>query len=343
MKFLPTTLSLIMGILIGFSQNTASSKSTFQLVGTSTTDFSGYVYLHYGNRIDSTLVKNKSFSFKGQVNYPTESFLSLKTRGSASNPFYIEKGQMTMTVAATDKYIRIQAIEGNKTALVMNDLQLYFQKIEDDDDFVAKLYKKLDTIITENPKNQFSGMVLSDIILDPIFSHQQALRLFNKLDLPSQKEEYIESLKTSLSKLKKLKIGTTLKDFELPNKEGIVKNTKAFKKSLMLIEFWASWCAPCRKSNPELVKIYNTYATRGFEIFGVSLDTKRTAWIKAMDKDQLNWTNTFAENGFENKVIQRLGIQHLPSNFLVNADGKIVAINIKPLELEKILAESLKR
>jgi peroxiredoxin len=341
MKELLFASILILSSFNVFGQKEKNKSKIFELSGKITNDYSGYLYLRYGNKLDSTLVENKTFSFKGKVDYPTESLLLTKNGISSGNPLYIENNKMTVNVSVNKNITTINSIEGNKTALIMSDLQNYFQKIESDPDFAAKLYKKLDTIITQNPRSQFSGMVLSEIIMDPIFSYEEALSLFNKLDLTTQRKDEIHFMKTSLYKLNRFKVGTTIKDFELPNSKGELISTKDFKKPVLLVEFWASWCVPCRQDNPELVNIYSNYKSKGFEIYGVSLDLKKESWIKAIEKDNIYWTQTIAEGGINNNIVKSLGILSIPANFLIDRDGKILAINIKPNDLEKKLVEIL--
>lgn len=309
----------------------------FELSGQTTSEYDGYLYLKYANKIDSALVKNKSFFFKGKVDYPTEAVLLTKNETQSNFEFYLENNRTTLIVSIDNDVTIINSIKGNKTFQIFTDLHYFLQKNESDSDFSTKLYKKMDTVISQNPKNQFSGMILSDIILDPVFSYEQANSLFNKLDLSTQKNEYVNSIKESLLKLNKFKLGAVIKNFEFPNNKGELINTSNFKKRFLLIEFWASWCKPCREYNPDLVKIYKDYKKQGFEIYGVSLDHIEEDWIKAIKEDNLQWVNTIAKESWNNDIIKSLGIHVLPSNFLVDKDGKILALNIKPVELENFL------
>ncbi|MCC1484141.1 TlpA disulfide reductase family protein [Winogradskyella immobilis] len=336
LKTLFTTLTIIITFFNGLCQN-----DNFEITGKITNDYSGYIYLNYGNKTDSTLVMSKSFSFIGKVSYPIESFLHTKNGVTSESVLYLENSKMSVNVSINKKTVAINSIKGNKTALILSDLQSYFQQIESDSDFNVKLYEKLDTIITQNPKSQFSGTILSEIAADPIFSYQQVYNLFNKLDISTQRSEEIKSIKASLLKLKNIKVGTILKDFQLTDSKGKYINTKDLKKAILLIEFWATYCAPCREDNPKLVEIYTDYKEKGFEIYGVSFDLKKESWIKAIKDDNLYWTNTFAEKGSQSEAIKSLGIQQLPSNFLVDTNGKILSIDIKPADLRQYLERYL--
>lgn len=322
-------------------QSGISQESSFELNGTVSNEFEGYIYLNYGEKKDSALVKSKRFTFSGSVDFPTEANLYTQN-GYLEGYLYLENSQMEINVTIHEDIISINSLSGNRTAEIQVDLIEYFQEIESDPEFTQKLYGKLEAIISSNPRNQFSGMILSDLVLDPIFTYEQVYSLYSKLDTTVQNREDLTSLRSSLKKLKDLKIGTSFKDIELPDGTGKLVSTKDVRKSLLLVEFWASWCAPCRESNPALVKLYESYQPLGFEIFGVALESNESSWQKAMERDKLSWTNTIAKQGFDAEAIKALGIQHIPSNFLLDEEGKILAINIKPSVLAKLLSTHFK-
>ncbi|TCO08691.1 TlpA disulfide reductase family protein [Natronoflexus pectinivorans] len=336
-------MKTIILIVITFVLSSIHCKSQdfFQIKGTVANDYEGYIFLSYGAIRDSALVKNKNFSFEGRVDYPIESRLHIKDRPSSSS-FFLENSSMEITVTINNPITHINSITGNKTAGIEADLMEFFEEFESDTEFALKLYNKLDTIFIENPRNQFCGMILSDIAMDPILNYEQVSNLFSKLDLTVQDKEYVESIGVSLAKLKNFKIGTKFKSFELPDTNGNLINTSYFKDKILLVEFWASWCGPCIQSNPELRKLYDNYSHDGFEIFGVSLDSDKKAWIKAIEKDGLSWVNTIAQEGWRNDVVKALGIQYVPSNYLIDRNGNILAINIKPEELKIKLDEIFK-
>lgn len=331
-------LTAILFVLI--SVNCLSQTKSFKIKGTVTNDYEGYIYLSYGEKKDSAIVQNKAFVFEGKVNFPIESRLHIKN-GLSTDNLYLENSLMKIEVTINGTVTYINTIKGNKTKKIEADLKKYFQKTASEPEFASKLYNKLDSIFIENPRNQFCGMVLSDIAMDPILTFDQVSSLLSKLDQTVQNKATIESLKASLAKLKNIKIGTKLKPFELPDTNENQINISDFKNKILLVEFWASWCAPCRQSNPELRKIYDSYKHMGFEIFGVSIDSDKNAWLKAIEKDGLSWVNTIAKEGCNNKVMKSLGIQYVPSNYLIDKNGNILAINIKPIELKKKLDEIL--
>lgn len=312
----------------GFSQS-----GTFKMNGKVITEYQGYVYLTYGEVTDSTKVENSEFLFEGMVDYPVEAGLSIKN-GYTGDYFYVEPGEMHIVVSIEQNITYIEGIEGNDTYMILNHLLAFYEENESLADFDRRLYSQIDTVIKQNPQSQFSGEILSELIMNPVFSFEEAYALFSLLDTTTQDPETIRSIHESLDKLKNIRIGDDFQSFAMPDQNGKLRSTESLSNSVFLVEFWSSWCGPCRQANPRLVEIYNKYHGQGFSIFGVSLDENKDAWLKAIEKDKLPWTNTLAEEGFKNEIVRKLGVQALPANYLIDTDGKIMAINIRPAELE---------
>ncbi|MBB6271885.1 peroxiredoxin [Pedobacter cryoconitis] len=118
----------------------------------------------------------------------------------------------------------------------------------------------------------------------------------------------------------------------------------SFKGKFVLIDFWASWCKPCRAENPNVIKAYAKYKDKNFEILGVSLDeeTGKTAWIEAIKKDGITWPQVSDLKGWKNEAAKLYAIKSIPQNFLIDPSGKIIATNLRGEELEKALDKFLK-
>src|SRR5690606_6885921 len=114
------------------------------------------------------------------------------------------------------------------------------------------------------------------------------------------------------------------------------------KGQYVLLDFWASWCAPCRDENPNLVKQYNTYKDKGFTILGVSLDDTRDKWLKAIENDKLTWHHVSELKQWDSKVVGQYQIQGIPASFLLDKEGRIIAKNLRGDELGDFLNKTLK-
>ena len=139
-------------------------------------------------------------------------------------------------------------------------------------------------------------------------------------------------------------IGQSAPIFSQNTPEGKKVSLADYRGKYVLVDFWASWCGPCRAENPVVTKVYNEYKGRNFDILGVSLDNEksRAKWVKAIADDHLAWTQVSDLKGFENAAAQRYAVQSIPQNFLVGPDGKIVAVNLHGAELRATLAQLIK-
>lgn len=153
--------------------------------------------------------------------------------------------------------------------------------------------------------------------------------------------EDVQSLKKEIENIEKYAIGGTPPDFSQPTPEGEEFALSQLKGKVVLIDFWASWCGPCRKENPNVVKIYNKYHEKGFDILSVSLDRKKDRWLDAIKKDGLPWHHISDLKGWQNKVAKDFEVRSIPHTVLIGADGKIVARGLRGAALEKKIAELL--
>ena len=130
-----------------------------------------------------------------------------------------------------------------------------------------------------------------------------------------------------------LRVGELVPDIVLPGKSDSIITLSSLNGKVVLIDFWASWCGPCRASNPYVEKLYKKYQASGFEVFAVSLDVNKPLWLKAIRKDRLTYTQVIDIDGWLSKVAEKYYVDALPTNFLMDKTGKIVAINLDGKEL----------
>ncbi len=130
-------------------------------------------------------------------------------------------------------------------------------------------------------------------------------------------------------------------DFSLPGLKGDSIRLSSMKGKVFLLDFWASWCVPCRFSNKQLVKLYARYKDKGFEILGVSLDDNKNAWKKAVSKDKISWLQINDNGGWDALTAIKWNINAIPASFLIDKDGNVVAIDPEKQELENKIRQLL--
>jgi peroxiredoxin len=138
-----------------------------------------------------------------------------------------------------------------------------------------------------------------------------------------------------------VKVGQMAPDISLPDTKDSIISLSSFKGKVVLLDFWASWCGPCRASIPAVVKLYNKYKEKGFEVFGVSIDSKKNAWLKAIKHDNINYVQVNDNDGWYAKSALKYGVDAIPATFLLNKKGEIVAIDLEGKNLEAKIIELL--
>jgi peroxiredoxin len=162
------------------------------------------------------------------------------------------------------------------------------------------------------------------------------------LDKTLDSSVYTVDLKGKVEILKNVQVGKNAPDFTLNDTTGNPVSMSSLKGKYLLIDFWAAWCGPCRRENPNNVKLYKEFNKKGFEILGVSLDTDRNDWVEAIKSDKLAWTQVSDLKGWKSSAGKLYGVNSIPHTILVDKEGVIIARNLRGKELDAKLRELFK-
>lgn len=322
------------------------------------------VYLTYssmGSEVkDSVLVNNGCFLFKGKVSYPIRCLISSNDR-TLFIPFYLENSVITISGS-----IHSEIISGSKTEDEDRILKIMLKEFSSDKFFEMKSdrYKKKlagDKMAVEKIDEEISAFQTKKIetilkfikqypdsyaAISPFVSamslegleYDKAFILYNSFD-DSVRSSFIgKELLTELNKA----IGRPAMNFTQPDVAGNLIKLSDYKGKYVLIDFWASWCGACRHENPNLLKAYNRFHEKGFEILSISLDSKKEAWLKAVHEDKLPWRQVCDLKGKQNEAALLYGIKSIPQSFLIDPNGKIVGKEFMGVALEEALEEIYK-
>jgi peroxiredoxin len=299
---------------------------------------SGTIYLQsFHNKmfivIDSATITDGVFSFSFSPERPDLFGLTLDPSERFS-PYFIFLDSGTVHVDIDVYNPRDLTVEGSSTHNVFADYRRRIRTEQDSFDLPA--------FLAANPSS-----VAAAYILYRDFSYRLSKEEIDRnlalLSSSLDETEYVSVLKELSQILERVAVGQPASDFSLPNVYGDTLHLSEFiGKGYLLLDFWASWCPPCRRENPNLVALYRKYHDKGFDIFAVSLDEKRDSWLKAISDDNLTWTHV-SDLAFWNSAPAHLyGVRAIPSNVLIAPDGTIVARNLRGEELAAKLAELIR-
>lgn len=201
-------------------------------------------------------------------------------------------------------------------------------------------YSKMALKFAEDNKENLAGFYAIGSI-DPSKYETDLIKYSEEIKSKYPNNKNVQLFVSKMADIKRISIGQFAPTFESSTPDGKLIKLSDFKGKYVLLDFWASWCAPCRQENPNLVKQYNVFKGKNFTILGISLDDNKDAWVKAIKTDNLTWTQVSELNGWESKVAAQYKVEGIPASFLVDPSGKIIAKNLRAEELAIILKKVL--
>ncbi len=307
------------------------NKSVFQLKGTVTEPVLCFLFIGNEPKPVELYVENKTISFSGNKSKPGV----FRIEGSASHKDFEDFIQEFMPLA--QQLSSLASVVNNTMPGPDRDSLLVTHK-----NMQQAVQKSIDKMVLDKPKSLVTAFVLSATYAfneDP----QQLEERFNKLD-PSVKESGAgKQIATTIADSKIGAIGTVATDFTQSDTSGVPVSLSSFRGKYVLVDFWASWCGPCRDENPNVVQNFKKFNPKNFTVLGVSLDRpgQKTRWVDAIHEDQLTWTHVSDLQFWNNEVARLYRIQSIPQNYLIDPEGKIIAKNLRGQALEAKLCEIL--
>ncbi|MDB5139046.1 MAG: hypothetical protein JWR12_962 [Mucilaginibacter sp.] len=333
------------------------------------------VYMQYrlkGKTItDSVTLKDGKFKFDGAVGaMPVSAYLMLNQKGTGPGykdykGVYLENGIITVSSSDSLKHAKV---EGTKTNLENTQYEIALKPVNDaytaleakqnaatpdqqkSDDFEKENHqaeKVIETqesainkqFIQDHPDSYISLNVLESYAYSA--DYVDIAPLFNGLSAVIRDSEAGKKFAERLPRIKAVALGAIAPEFAEADTSGKIVSLASFRGKYVLIDFWASWCGPCRHENPNVVKAFNHYKGQKFTIIGVSLDRPgaKEKWLNAIHKDGLNWTQVSDLKFWDSKTAGLYAVRGIPQNFLLDPDGKIVGKNLRGDDLENKLEE----
>lgn len=303
-----------------------------------------------GETLYADSVQKNGFHFSGHVSGPAEAYFILRTKkATLTLPFYIEPGFIRIEDDSRkeDKMIEFRF---RFTGTPHNDLsEKNSHRLDSLFPFTTDRYEdnlrgKTEYIKQYIRANRGSLLTLGlfrQFILNSDINDQDKLTLFNSIDEKVRNTYGGKEITKKVQRLANTSVGVKAPLFSLPDTAKRNIELEEFRGKYVLLDFWASWCVPCRKENPAIRKAYEAFKNSGLVIVSVSLDNDKEKWLEAIRKDQLTWVHVSDLMGWENEVAKQYYIESLPANFLLSPDGVIIAKNISGEALQKELSVAL--
>lgn len=321
-------------------------------------------------KVTRVQVLNGKFSMKGTLTEPAPGYISLtadyKKDPAQSKQFILDKGRIRIQINGK---LADAMVSGSKA---QDDLQRfnashvpYFNKLKELNEASAMLSQagvSADSIssrfyvplrdagraaaasqrdFVKNNPSAFMSLLLIPEIVKVSNDYFESDSLFKLLDAEITAGATAKTIRGYIETGKKVSVGASAPDFALSDTSGKKVHLSSLKGKYVLLDFWAAWCKPCRRENPNILKAYTIFKDKGFTVFGVSLDRERKNWVKAILQDNLSWQQVSDLKYWSSEAALLYGVRRIPGNFLLDPEGKIIARNLMGPDLVEKLNEVL--
>lgn len=344
-----------------------SAKDEYSIKGTFTGVDTGKVYLQkivdgQPQTIDTADIAGGKFTFKGKMEIPDLRILRLNERDYFAQLFL---DNSNITILANKDSLRSTKITGSPTQDIF---KIYIAEMEKLNKDVMALQQKYQSAMStgnveeaEKIKIDYQAMIdnnkvysknfvkeHTNSVVSPFIVLNQLAEQLEGDELESitnsfapeiSASEYVVKLKELIAEKKKTAIGVMAPDFTMNNTEDKPVQLSTLRGKVVLVDFWASWCGPCRQENPNVVRLYQKYHDKGFEIIGVSLDRTKEDWLKAIKDDNLTWIHVSDLQYWQNSAARLYAVNAIPQSFLLDKDGKIIGKGLRGEQLAEKLME----
>ena len=331
-------------------------------------------------QIDTVKIENGKFVIKGNATEPEMYLLQLEgTQGKV--PFILENGDINMEINKDSinlakvsgtynndelntykengmkiqkkmmkfqetNMAKMQEAQQKQDTVVMNSLRKEYMKIQED------FLKQSEEYVLSHPKAYISALIIDQMFNQMNPDLTKIKKAYDGLDPEVKKTKAAKAILTKLDQINKptaavtapangIEVGSTAPDFSAKTPDGKTVSLKESLGKVTIVDFWASWCKPCREENPNVVALYNELHAKGLNIIGVSLDKEAGAWKEAIAKDQLAWNQVSNLKFWKEPIAETYGVKSIPATFILDANGKIVAKDLRGAELKAKVSELL--